>query len=305
MTDTTDDANIWSSYGTRARTLLGIGAMASFALFWTVAGMFSFPRFYGYSASIMQQPGAILILLMASVVFLVSVGVTSIFTHVVHFEGGLFCASLGLLALSVRGGPMRYVLMDSPGAGIFIKLLIELVLLFIPVFAGWMLISFMRDGGLIRGEPHGEADPDDLPGQGLMALGAQVALMIFFMLVLAQTDRKAQVVWSVALSAYLAALAAHSLFPSRPSYWYWMTPLIVGVIGYVLAYMGGNNLAAGDVGGLVPALGRPLPLDYASAGVAGSLYGYWTSRRWQYEREYEPADPDAVENRLEHPPQNA
>jgi hypothetical protein len=32
-------------------------------------------------------------------------------------------------------------------------------------------------------------------------------------------------------------------------------------------------------------LARPLPLDYAGSGVAGSIVGYWVSRRWQHERE--------------------
>src|SRR5439155_1505199 len=89
----------------------------------------------------------------------------------------------------------------------------------------------------------------------------------------AQTDKKAQVIWSVAISAWLAALGAHSLVPSRPSAWFWTTPLIVGVIGYLLAWMGGNQLPGGEVGGLLPALARPLPVDYASAGV-------WARRRY-------------------------
>ena len=48
-------------------------------------------------------------------------------------------------------------------------------------------------------------------------------------------------------------------------------------------------------------LGRPLPVDYASVGVAGSLLGYWTSRRWHHEKDHDPESPDEVEEALEHP----
>jgi len=220
----------------------------------------------------------------------------------VHFEGGLFCAAVGMTALSARGGPVHYTLMDAPGSGVFLKLLVELVLLFVFVGCGWFALHILRESSLLRAEPHGDDDDlDAMPGQGLLALGAQIILMIILVLLFAQTDKKPQVIWGVALAAFLAALGAHSLFPARPSAWFWITPLIVGVIGYLFAWSGGNHLPGGVVGGLMPALARPLPLDYASAGVAGSLYGYWTSRRWQYERDYEPENPDQVEDALEHP----
>ena len=54
-----------------------------------------------------------------------------------------------------------------------------------------------------------------------------------------------------------------------------------------LASATGGYSPVGDVRGYAPALARPLPLDYASAGVAGSLLGYWTGRRWQKHRELE------------------
>ncbi len=296
--------NIWTSYSTRDRTLLSIGSITSFWIFWTVGGLVGFPRDYGYNASILCQPSAILIMITAAVVLVACVLMTSFFANVVHFEAGLFCAAIGMLALSIRGGSMRYVLMESTGSGIFLKLAVELAFLFVVMGAGWMTLTRLRDMKMIRGEPHGEDDPDDLPAQGAMALGVQIVIMIILMLLLAQTDKKAQVVWSVAISSCLAAMAAHSLFPSRPSTWYWTTPLIVGVVGYLLAWSGGNMLPGGAVGGVAPALARPLPLDYASVGVAGSLMGYWVSRRWQYEKNEDPQEPDQVEDALEHPPQN-
>jgi hypothetical protein len=204
-----------------------------------------------------------------------------------------------MVALSVRGGPMRHVLLASPGNGIFPRLMIELSLLFVFVAIGWLALGKLRDMKLLKGEPLVEEDADVVPAQGVMALGAQVVLMIILMLIFSQTDKKAQAIWSVALSACLAAWGTHSLFPARPSAWFWTGPLIVGLVGYTLAWMGGNGLPGGAVGGLAPALARPLPLDYASVGVAGAIWGYWMSH---WELDHEPETPQEVEQALEHPP---
>jgi hypothetical protein len=292
-------ANIWTSYHTRDRTLLIVGSAASYWMFSVVARLFSYPIRPGYEGSLLLQPSPLVLLIMTAVVLLACVLVTSFFAGIVHYEAGLFCACVGLAALSVRGGPMRYVLMASPGNGIFMKLMIELVLLFVCVWIGWLVLLQLRNMNLLKGEPAIEEDADVVPAQGFMALGGQVVIMIVLMLIMTQTDKKSQAVWSVALSAFLAAWGTHSLFPARPSAWFWTGPLIVGFIGYMLAMFGGNGLPGGAVGGLLPALARPLPLDYASVGVAGSIFGYWMS---QWEVEHEPQTPAEVEQALEHPP---
>ena len=295
-------ANIWTSYSTRDRTLLTIGCVASWWIFKAIAGLFSYPKHWHYEASLLVQPSPVLLLIMCAVVLVICVLLTSFFAGVVHYDAGLFCACVGMVSLSVHGGPMRNVLMEAPGNGIFPKLMLELTLLFVFVVIGWMVLGRLRDFGLLREELKLEEDPDAPPYQGAMALAATVVIMGVLMLLLAQTDKKAQAIWSVAISACLASLGAHSLFPARPSVWFWTAPLIVGLIGYVLAWMGGNNLPGGAVGGIAPALARPLPLDYASVGVAGAIYGYWWSRQWHHEREHDPATPAEVEEDLEHPP---
>jgi len=204
-----------------------------------------------------------------------------------------------LLALSWRGGPMRYVLMYAGSQAVYLRLIAEILMLAGCVGVGWYVLTMLRDMNLLHGEPLREDDPDALPATGLTALGATVLLMVFFMLLLTPTDKKSQVVWAVALSSLFASLAAHSLFPARPSIWFWTAPFIVAVVGYGFAFMGGPLLVGGEVGGMMPALARPLPLDYAGAGVAGALVGYWTSRKWQHERETEPQTTGEVEEALE------
>jgi len=292
--------DVWTSYRTRERILLAAGCIASYWIFSAIGRLFSIPRFMGYEGSLMAQPSAIFALLVAGVVLLGCVVLTSLFAGLVEFEGGLFCATFGLVALSTHSGPMRYVMMYSPGNGIFFRLIFEAIVLFFFVAVGWYALMVLRGRELLRPERHIDGAHDTIPAQGFMALAATVVIMIILMALLAQSDKKAQVIWAVGISSFLAALAAHSVFPTRPSAWYWAAPLVVAVIGYALAWSGWNHLPGGVVGGYAAPLGRPLLLDYASVGVAGALFGYWTSRRWQI-AEHDPETPDEVEEALEHP----
>ena len=52
----------------------------------------------------------------------------------------------------------------------------------------------------------------------------------------------------VGLSALLSTLLAHSLFPARPSIWFWSGPFVVATIGYALAWFGPGPLAGADRG---------------------------------------------------------
>ena len=122
--------------------------------------------------------------------------------------------------------------------------------------------------------------------QRLLALAINVIIVTLLMMLLAATDRKVQVLAAVAISSFLGTLAAYFVVPTRPSFWFWSAPIVVGVVGYALQYLGNPaGWQIGEVHGTFAALARPLPLDYASTGVAASIVGYWMSRRWQHERE--------------------
>ena len=291
--------SIWRSYHTRDRILLATGSILSYIAFWLMGKAFSIPQVPHFAASLLGLPAPLLAIFLTLLTLVGSVVVATFIARIVHFEAGLFCAAIGILALSIRGGPMRYVLMYASGPGIYARLLSELLMLAVCIAIGWWVLMLLRDWGILHGEPLRDDDPDALPGQGAMALAATVILMIFLMLLLAQTDKKAQVIWSIVISSCVATLASHSLFPSRPSIWFWTAPIIVGAIGYFVAWMGGQILVGGGVGGMLPQLARPLPLDYAGAGTAGSLLGYWTSRKWLHEREGEPHTTGEVEEALE------
>src|SRR5262245_65668565 len=50
---------------------------------------------------------------------------------------------------------------------------------------------------------------------------------------------------------------------SGPSLWFWLGPLVVGVLGYVLQYFAPTDWMIGDARGFFAPLARPMPLDYA------------------------------------------
>jgi hypothetical protein len=159
-------------------------------------------------------------------------------------------------------------------------LALELALLFIVLAGGLLIVRRMAKMGLARVED--DFRPDDSPlDQKLIATATHACAMATLVLILCRTDHKAQCVASVGVSALLASLIAGMVAPVRPAFWYWISPLFVGLLGYIWASLAPQDLPIGRPGGYFQALARPVPLDYASVGVAGAMLGYWVSRAWQ------------------------
>jgi hypothetical protein len=176
--------------------------------------------------------------------------------------------------------------MSGGGPEVFMTLVAELMMLYAILGLAWGVLWLLKGRGMLLDDPlrDGASGGDESVTQRLLALVTQAVVMSLVMVVLVQTDKKAQVLVSVAVASYVGTLVAHSLFPTRPSVWYWGGPLVVGVVGYLMAYTGSKNWMIGEIGGYAPQLGRALPLDYASAGTAGAILAYWASRRWSRNR---------------------
>ena len=109
------------------------------------------------------------------------------------------------------------------------------------------------------------------------AIVVQSALMILFILIFVATPMKKQVLLSVFLSGWFSTSIADNFFADRrTARWYWVGPLAAAVLGYIANALSSATLPPGDGAGAFAALGRVLPLDYASAGIAGVLLGYWS-----------------------------
>src|SRR5437868_5842090 len=146
IADSTSDtpAEPWTRYTPVERTLLAVGAVISLLSFNVLGRLLNVPQDYGYSASILQQRSPLVIILTCAILFIACVAIASLIASVVRFEAGLYCAAIGLAALSIRGGPMRFTLMSANGPAIFLMLVLELILLYAIVFLGWLTLTFLR-----------------------------------------------------------------------------------------------------------------------------------------------------------------
>jgi len=267
--------------GQRARLLLAIGAIVCYTIFWWLGALFHVPD-PGYGASLFRQPGSAVDVIVTAVALWAAVAAGSLVAGSIRFDAGLFCACVGMIALSSRGGAMRSVLQYAPSPAVYQTFLLELVTLYALVSIGWCIEWGLHRMDLLKTDRFRDGLPDmEHPiGEKALALVTQIAIMTFLMYFMATTDKKNQALAAVGLSSFLATWGSHSLFPVRPSLWFWIGPLFVGIVGYAMAQSSPDGWS---IGMTANPLANPLPLDYASAGPAGAILGYWMSRRWKRE----------------------
>jgi hypothetical protein len=275
-------------FNPREKYLLLIGSLICFSSFWLTGKIFRIPSDPHFSAAILEQSTVISTLLITALLFAICVVIGSLIAGVVGFDAGVCCACVGLCAFSARGGAIRYTLFDDPTSGLWLRLTLELALLAGILAMGTALQQVLCQRGLVHGDDHRHVVTElhESVNQRLLALVTNVIVMSVFMVLIAASDRKVQVVGAVAISSFLGTLAAYYLVPTKPSANFWVAPILVGIIGYMLQYFGSPaGWQIGEVRGTFAALARPLPLDYVGAGGASSIIAYWMSRRWQHERE--------------------
>ena len=256
------------------RALLALAVLASGLVVLLFARLFSIPTHPGFEASLLEQRAAVVSVLAVGVALVIATAAGSLIAGRVRYEAGFFAAAAGLAVLSFRGGTMRYVLFEAGSNTIFLLLAIETVLLFMLLAVSWRVLSAVVPARLI---PPPAGEEDDSLNQRLLALAATTAFMLLIQTMLLQTDEKMQAIASTFIAAILAAMGAHALFPTRSAAWYWPAPGIVGVIGYLWAWSNPGKFWSS--GWVDHPLARALPLDYASAGAAGAVLGFWLSRR--------------------------
>jgi hypothetical protein len=245
--------------------------LVCFAIFWYAGQLLGIPAEPRHGGSLLRQPtigASLTALICAPVLLLGCTLLAGAFLRTRWFLAGLAAATAGLSAWSMRGGPMHEVTQYASSAGVFIWLAIELLILCGIVAGLWLL--FWR----APTESEGSIPKASVVG----AIITQTLCMGVIVLVLAQTDAKKQCVAAVFLGGLIASSLVESSFRAPlGGRWYWIAPLAVGLFGYLFAVF--QNPAWADTprilqGALAP-LARPLPLDYASAGMFGTLLGYW------------------------------
>lgn len=260
--------------------LVVISCVICLLLFRWAGKSLGIPAERSFDISVLQQPHWPLALISIYMLFAVCLILGTLISGRWWFFGGLFSAMIGLSALSAMGGSMRYVLFDAQAAGaaqgVFIKLAIETALLFVPIGIAWTYFWRRYQLAMPASENSRPAKPEQM--SIAVAIVAQIIITGAIVLLLAATDGKKQALVSVFLAGLVGTALADYLAPHRDAVrWYWLGPLVVGVIGYLLAYSNSTAWTNGMPLGNFAALARPLPLDYASMGAAGALLGYWAS----------------------------
>ena len=265
----------WLNPRLRARVLLYLAIGASFALFWWVGRWFGIPAEPGFDGSILRQPAPVLVVIVLAVAMAVATAFGTAIGSIIRFDAGLLIASLGLGAISIRGGTVQDVLLSADGAGVLPVLALEQVVLFAIVAGIWLGLWRLRERGLLKtDEPE---EPQETGGNPVVAVAIQVIVMgLVLMIMLAQSAEKFQVLMAVGVGAFVGAGLAKNYYPAKGlDAWYWVGPAGAGLAGYVLAYATAPaaGVEIGQLYGSFAGLARALPLDYAAWGTAGALLG--------------------------------
>ena len=282
-------AEVWQSSSFRGKVLLFIGCAGGFALSWRAAAAVGFPTGRdGFVARVADDcllhqgapwPGLLITLIL--IPLLVAGG--SVIAGSIRHDAGLFIAGFSLCALSQRGAPMRVTLIDSSGPAVLLLLALELAILYgIIVVSRSVVVPMQRLRLVVDDSLRDPTIQGDTSGtQKTMALGTCVLTMIVVQSILAVDDTKHQILIAVALAAGAASCVSRLMYPVDDSLWYFLAPPIVALVGYLAGYASPSGFATGQLDGLLSPLARALPLDYAGAGLCGSILGYWIARRWQ------------------------
>ncbi len=268
-----------SYYGKRFRILVAIVISAS--VFYWCGDAFGIPSSsIGYGGSVLAAPHGLLSMVVIAVLLWLLTAVSSLIVGSIRADAGLFCTCLGAAALSLRSGATRYTLFGHSN-GIWITTAVELVLLGIIVGGGFAISYMLRKRALVRPDDDSAFDTPI----ALDLFGLTIAIHSFAMIavisLLCRSDQRLQCLLSVGIGGWVASVVTHLSSPARPGAIFCVSPVLVGLLGYIWSSMTAQpDFVIGQPGGYFATLARPLPLDYVSAGVAGSLLGYWIARSW-------------------------
>ncbi len=273
----------------QARILLLSASIACFCIFWWTGVLLRVPVHPGHEVSLLQQPWPVAAVLIVVVVFLVCTALGTGIVGLVRYDAGLVAASVGLSALSLRGGSVQqsifWSLSQEKGGSLFPSLAAETAVLAVVVGGCAWILSRLYRGGVIRDRESDMAlDFEPTVGGEAATLLVQTILTGAGILILGASCSKQQAIAAVAIGSFAGAALTESMLPIASRTWCWLPPMLVGMVGYVAMWSDPRGLAIGGMKSNLAGLAYALPLDYASGGPAGALIGYWMGRRWARQR---------------------
>jgi hypothetical protein len=275
------NATVWQPFDNRHRILLAVVSAGCVLLTMAVARLLGWPVFLRHEASLLASAAPLAGVAAVIVALAGSLIIASLLLGRLRYDAGFFAGCIGLAALSARGGPVSDSLRAIGNPRLYLTLLLETITLLGILGLAWQLLDILRRFGFVAPEPPDAEDAEEVPSsfaQHLLAAMVQATVTGLLIMLFAQSDAKKQVMAAVAVSSLLGALAAHQSIPVRPSAALWAGPFIAAIVGYAWALKSPGAWATGrPANGLAAAS----PLDYASLGTAGAIFGYWISRQWR------------------------
>ena len=258
--------------------LIGVVAFLASRFAFTYLPLFGTP---GFGGSLLVDGNPIISLTKVFVWTLVIFIAASLAGRGIRPDVGLFAAAIALFAARRSGGLTRETYVAHPAANTLTLFAVELALL--GLFLG--VLHVVTRQLVARGTLRDDAALDGVRpvpepvGQKILALLTHALVSGVLILVTVRGDERMQVTAMLVIASLLSSICTVRFIPAMPSSFFWLGPIIAGLVGYlVTAATGTGLLNIGEPTGYCAALARAMPLDYASAGVAGSLYGYWIGR---------------------------
>ncbi|MGC4031780.1 MAG: hypothetical protein QM754_08620 [Tepidisphaeraceae bacterium] len=187
--------------------------------------------------------------------------------------------------MPTHGGDFRQALIDATGPAIYLRMAVELLLLASAIAAAYLTLGIGRSS-----EPKlNPDDPANLPApeeksadtalDRLAAVGIQTIVVLALLSFFGKSPLKGQALCGLALASGLAGWITYKTRQVEGSVWSVAGTLLAGLIAYGYSFAQPDGFAIADVKHALSGAAYSLPLHYASAGVAGAIYGYWTARR--------------------------
>jgi len=265
--------------------------------------------------SVLSSNGGALILVEAAVLAAVCAAVCTVIAGRYAVDVGIFAASLGLTAVSLRGGTTAYLLLYGTGRDGGVLPAGVLAIRFAVASLGWFVVVMVAAyvchvvlklcfPATLRGNAEGgpaelmlTTPVSDVPsfnfGEGRVlpkhtpvsdgllhtACVGGIGLMAFRVLMASSAHRAihhGQACFVVAASIWLGCYLAHRIVPVRSSLWALVGVCVTAVVGYLWAAI------TSGAGAFPPAIPqspfmRVLPIQFIGAGAAMAVFMQWSA----------------------------
>ncbi len=269
------------------------------------------PADWGGVSLVVWQGQSYFSVVVLALILLAATAVSALIVHPDSPHMGLYCALLGMSALSIRGGSAHMLLVHAEQThstqAVAGAMAVECIMWGCVALLADAFARFYHDRLLANTHWIHRADPE-LVGKALVkmpttgvALGLSqtiskslhtdkikgpvriplaiawsggIAFLMLFCLL--QSQAKGQVLMACFVAFLCSTICAYMAFPTVPFWATFMAVPITGAIGYLLARNG-----AAPFPGHAPFFAmRALPIDYLTAGGAGAILGYYKGFAW-------------------------